>query len=464
MRPKILILSLFTSSILMSSSFTGVGFSSNNKEAKYEALSDLSMSIKAEVNAKIQNDIKVQEGQVTRRSYQSYEVRSKLPIIGAEYKTIEHKGSEIEVRAYLSSDKAKILYTHKLQSLFKEITSLEKRCNTVKSSTEKEPVLKMLLKTLDTYERYESVAIVLGVENIKEPSRNRAEVELELLALHSRIDSIALATSVLSDSFSKYKDIYIYPPKPNQSHEITAFGKLVKMNLKANIKSVYSPSESEYLLVGNYMQTSDGLLLRYTLLKTSTQESITSAIVSLLPKAYAKVQTVPKTLSFDKLLHAGVALSSDLRVQVATNKGSEDLLFMEGEEITLMVKLNKMGYYYVVGYTELHGKPYAYLIELNEAHGDAKFISFVNADDANKWIALGSYDVEAPLGVESLQVIASNHKIKSLPNHFFDKKNGYYKLGVEAKEAVSVTRGLKRKRAKESEMAESVLMFTTMKP
>jgi len=454
---------VFSGSVLLASELVGIGYGESLTQAKYEALTDLSMNIKADVKAKIQNNVSVNKGKVTKNAQQSYEVTSRLPIIGAEYQTFEHQGRDIEVRAHLSSEKAKALYIHKLKNLYKEIKSLEKRRNTVTKSVEKETVLKMLLKTLDTYDRYQSVAIVLGVENIAVPNLTRAEVEVELLALHNSIDSIKLATSVLSASFSKYQDIYVYPPKSAKSHEITPFGKVIKMNLASSLKTVHTPSSSQYMLTGKYIETEEGLLLRYNLLKTTTQESVASAMVALLPKAYARVETTPKTLSFDKLLHDGVAVSSDLRVQVSTNRGSEDLLFMEGEEITLMVKLNKLGYFYVVGYTELHGEQYAYLIDLNEGQGNDKFISFVNADDANKWMALGSFDVEAPLGIESLQVIASNHKMTTLPKHFFDEKNGYYKIGVKAKEAVAVTRGLKRKKGKSTEMAESVLTFTTMK-
>jgi len=454
---------IFSGSVLLASELVGIGYGESLTHAKYEALTDLSMNIKADVKAKIQNDISVNKGQVTKHTQQSYEVTSRLPIIGAEYQTFEHQDRDIEVHARLSPEKAKALYIHKLKELYKEITTLEKRRNTVKKSAEKETVLKMLLKTLDTYDRYQSVAIVLGAIHIAVPSLTRVQVETELLALHNSIDSIKLATSVLSASFSKYQDIYVYPPKSAQSHEITPFGKVVKMNLASHLKTAHTPSSSQYILTGNYLQTKEGLLLRYSLLKTTTQESVASAVVTLLPKAYSGVETTPKTLSFDKLLHDGVALSSDLRVQVSTNRGSEDLLFMQGEEITLMVKLNKMGYFYVVGYTELDGEQYAYLIDLNDAQGNDKFISFVNADDANKWIALGSFDVEAPLGIESLQVIASNHKMTILPKHYFDEKNGYYKIGVKAKEAVKITRGLKRKKRKNTEMAEGVLTFTTMK-
>ncbi len=87
----------------------------------------------------------------------------------------------------------------------------------------------------------------------------------------------------------------------------------------------------------------------------------------------------------------------------------------------------------------------------------------MNADDTNHWISIGTFTVEAPFGIESLQLIASNKKISKLPKHYYDEKSGYYLIGKNPKEGLAKTRGLIRKKSKKQEISEAVLLFTTAK-
>ena len=462
MQAKLILLSLFSSSILLASNFTGVGYGDTLKKSKYEALADLSMNIKAEVSTQVQNSITVEQGAVKRTAKQNVSVTSKLPIIGAEYTITNVPGSQKKAEVYLSQEKASKLYRDKLQNLNSEIKTLEKQLQNSDDSSEKEHIYKALLLHLNSFDRYRSVAIVVGVEDISMPLINRAEIEGALFKLHQNITSMALATTLLSEPFLKYNKIFVYPPMYQNSHEITPFAKVVKMALGSKLKTVRNLSDAEYLLVGEYIENENGLFLSYTLVSKSTQEDIASSLVILQPKAYDGFSVKPKTLSFDQLLHSGVALSSSFKVAVSTNQGSEALLFNEGENLELMVKLNKMGYFYVVGYTELANKRFSYLLELRDAPGNGKFQFFVNADDANKWISLGAFDVAAPFGVESLQVIGATQKMDSLPSHHYDDESGYFLIGSKPEESVVKTRGLKRKKRLGVEKAEGVLMFTTM--
>ena len=88
---------------------------------------------------------------------------------------------------------------------------------------------------------------------------------------------------------------------------------------------------------------------------------------------------------------------------------------------------------------------------------------FINADDANRWMSLGAFTVEAPFGVESLQIIASNKKIITLPNAKYDEASGYYIIGKDIKKVLTATRGIKRKKSKKVEISEDVMSFTTVK-
>ncbi|MDF1881652.1 hypothetical protein JHD50_10115 [Sulfurimonas sp. MAG313] len=461
---SIFVLVMVLSQIAWGLEFQGTGFGKDMKEAKYEALADLSQSIKSEVHSSF-----ISHKQETKNSAQSFtqadiKVSSNLPILGAQFELFENEGI-IEALVRLPLPQTKILYTQKLQSLYKEIQDLNTESKVNTKSEYKEKILKVLLNRLKEYDRYRSVALVLGLNEMQNPEVNKAFVEVSLLALEDKVDTLDKGINIIAKEFIKYKNIYLYPPKQSQSHEVTPFAKSIKMKLQASLSTSLSPSSADYWLIGEYSESDKGIVLSYTLVDVNKRENIAANTVSFPLGTYKGLRTKPSSLSFDKLLHEGIALSNDFKVAVSTNKGTEDLLFLKDEEIDLTIKLNKMGYYYIVGYTQNKSQKRAYLLELEDAPGNAKFIKFVNADDANKWINLGSFVIEEPFGIESIQVIASNKKIKILPKHYYDEKSGYFFVGQDMKKGLASTRGLIRKKDKDKQVlkAEAVLTFTTMK-
>ena len=87
----------------------------------------------------------------------------------------------------------------------------------------------------------------------------------------------------------------------------------------------------------------------------------------LVATAYAGLQAEPSQPVFDELLREDVDvwLASDFRVSIKTDQGREQLHFSEGDEFDLQVKLNKPGYFYIVGHTFMTDEPLSYLVEIN---------------------------------------------------------------------------------------------------
>jgi len=464
MKKIVVLLGLTAVLNLGATDFTGTGFGESIAEAKSEALSDLSQSIKAEVRSSFENHkFEQKEGNSGSFSKSSVKVSSNLPIIGAEFELFDNTDN-IEALVKLDPSKASVLYATKLQELLVEIDSLALEVDGKKSNVQKQKLLALLLNKLNEFSRYQSVAIVVGVEPMQQPRINIGQVQGQLVSLENDIDSLEMAGDILAKPFTKFDKIYIYPAKTSQSHEVTPFANALKMQLSSKLKTVALPADASYWLIGEYTQMKEGIVLSYALVDTAKREDIEASVLSLPSKAYKGLRTKPQSISFDKLLHTGIVVSDKLRVSINTNKGNDELLFRSKEEIKLMVKMTKMGYFYVVGYTQTKSGKHAYLLELEEAPSDAKFIKFVNADDTNKWLELGSFVVEAPYGVESLQVIASNHKFTSLPQYHYDEESEYYLIGKDVKEGLVKTRGLHKKKPKNKETikSEAVLMFTTM--
>lgn len=440
----------------------GIGFGRDYKEAKKEALADLSQNISSVVESKFASNVEVAGEDVKKNASSEIVVRSHLPLLGVKiFKEKNANGGEIRVRAVLIKEDAIPLYKQKVNLLRKKLRTLDTKAKKTTDKTKRLKIFENLDTLLGEYERYKTVLSVLGVE-AQELKIDRFYVQNELRKLFASIDSIEGAVDILARTFDQ-SDIFLYPPLLKNSSSVAEFGSVFLNHLGAKLHTTQNLKSAKYLLKGEYVVTKKGMVLQYRLFDPNDNSIVVAKTLTLAPKAYKNLQTKPKNLDFDMLLHSGMVLSNDLRVSLATNKGSSDLLFRNGEEIELLVKLNKMGYFYIVGYTQSGGKKLAYLLELNEGRGDEKFIGFVNADDANRWISLGKFSIEPPFGIESLQVFASNKPFKSLPHVHYNETSGYYEISNNVKKVVVKTRGLKKKKSKKQEFGEAVLTFTTTK-
>lgn len=457
MKLKFLVLvSLLSIFNLANADITGSGFAQTKSEAKKEALADLAGNIKSEVRSKFESHAN-DTGQTSKSDIK---VSTNLPILGAKFSFIDSE-LFVESIAVLSPKNVSKLYINKLQNINAEIDSVLAEIKKAKSSSAKLDLYQDIYSLLNEYARYESVAVILDTSIPTAPSINKSQVKIEIDKLNSNIDTISMASTILAKSFQQ-SSIFVYAPQLQNYTTISEFGAIFQKSLKANVRASRRLSDAKYILVGNYIKSKKNIVLNYDLLDVLTNEVVNSKTIVINKKAYKDLKTKPKNIDFDALLNAGVINSSDLKVSLKSNRGSDSLLFRANEEVELFIKLNKMGYVYIVGYTQTDDKKFSYLLELNEGHGDSKFKMFINADDANKWISLGSFEVEPPYGVESLQIIASNKKITTLPNTSYDEDSGYYMISKDIKKVLVQTRGLKKKKSKKVEMSEDVLSFTTI--
>jgi len=447
-------LSTFT---LYAKTLTGVGYAPNEASAKKEALADLSYIIKSEVRAKAQENLLVSGENIQKNSSSKITVSSNLPLLGVVFKTNSAKQM---ATASLSTKEVQKVYTAKLHNLNKEINATQKALEKMDSNSQKLQQYENLLSLLKEFDKYSSVTMLLEIPTIQ-PTLTKAYVKAELDKLNTKIDSIEMAAELLAKEFKKNK-VYLYPPLLEHTSTATLFSSLMLKQLKSKINTVNNPLDAEYILQGEYTLSPKNMYLNYELLDAKEHKIVASKTLTINAKAYKGVEVTPKNIEFDQLIHQGIVTSGKLHVALNSNKGDQNLLFHEGEDVSLFVKLNKLGYFYIVGYTQTAEGSFSYLLELQEGEGSSKFVKFVNADDASRWINLGSFSVEAPFGVETLQVIASNKKFTQLPAAAYDEESGYYVISNSLKKGLEQTRGLKRKKSHKIEMSEDILNFTTM--
>jgi hypothetical protein len=403
-----------------------------------------------------------QEGNGKHKEELKISSRSDIPLIGVET-NIGRKGNDIICTVSLDSLKSGALYAKKISELQQEINTLNQRI----AKTHGNDLYALLTQTLtviEQYEKYSAVSQLLGEAKITTLPLSRADVELQLRVLEKAAPSVEIAAQLLTKDI-KAENIYIYPAMPHGSHEVTAFGRVLRDKLAEKLNTVENADKAQNYLKGEYEVLDNSIHVTYRLLD-NTGNTLETRVTTLAPAAYQNVQVKPSTIDFDRLLHEGVAISSDFRAQLTTNRGSEDVLFNEKDEVELLVKFNRPGYFYAVGFVAKKNENYAYLLELSNTDTDRRFVRYINADDVNKWLSLGKFEASSPFGVESLQLIgSSDDPIFRLPAHQRDAKNDLYLTSNNAKKGITMTRALKPKRSETDKQyqTEAVLMFTTMK-
>ena len=452
---------LLLTSLAYAKELTGEGYGKTEEKAKKTALADLSSAIQVEVKSDFESIVgQIGEEEISKVK-EVINIKSDLPILGADFESFPFK-PDVLVRALLRSETALRLYEAKLIEIKKEIESNQKALGDTFSSNRKYEILTHMLTLIDQFYKYKIVAVMLESNKIPELQITRAGIKNRLSGMEKEVESLDLAGKLIAKGIAEEK-IFIYPPTTRDSHEITQFGSVMKDRLSVYLKTVQSPDEAKYSMKGHYVILDKGIELTYQLVDGSFN-TLKTRVVKLSPKSYAAYQTRPQTVSFDKLLHEGIVVSNDFRLDISTNKGKSDLLFRSKDELELLIKSNKAGYVYMVGHIAKQDNKYSYLVEIQDVSGNRKFVYHLNADDVNKWISLGKFEVVKPYGVESIQLIASSKDlIDQLPSAKHDDGNGLYKISDDPEKGVVLTRALRPKKTKEILSAEAVLMFTTMK-
>jgi hypothetical protein len=436
--------------------FEAHSFGETEALAREQVLSSLASSLYVNIESE---SLSVADSKTGLHSTTKTKVSTHLPVLGASV-SCESSGDEYLCHGVLTAEQSAPLYQNKLSELAKAIEDMHSNLSKL-GQAQQEKALMKLVNQVDEWYRLRNVTALLGNPTELSLSIQKEALMDRLSKSLSLSQSLAHAATRLTDGIT-FKGVYIQPATLTDSREVTEFAHALKVVMDSVLKTqIASPELAQYFLQGEYSLHGQGMSINYQL--TDRWGSVLSAnLAHLSPSAYAHLTVKPKAIDFDQLLHSGYAVSSEFNVQLRTNRGMRDLAFSEGETVELYVKLNQPGYFYLIGHTKSDKQEKSYLLDLTDAPGNRKFVQYVNADDANRWIALGAFEIEPPFGVESLQVIAMQRDpLDLVPGNRYD--GVYYTISDNISDGVAKTRGLVKKKAQiSSKPVEAVLMFTTL--
>jgi hypothetical protein len=449
------------SSSVFAEIFSTQSYGETEAYAREQVISHLASSLYVQIESE---SISVADNVSGLSSSHKVKLTTNLPVLGAQIDCYP-KTDEYTCHGLLDGKASAPLYVEKLKALDAQIKRLQTGVGEL-PQREREKTLSKAISLIDEWERVYQVLALLSPPDVTGITLSTIRSELSTLLSQSQniSDSLLYAAKQIVSELAVL-DVYVYPATFTNSREITPFAQQLKVQLESQLAHRSATLvRSKYLLKGEYFEheKGSGITVNYSLQDQSGDiQGVYS--VRLAPKAYKHLRYQPQAIDFDQLLHSGYVVSSDFSVQLRTNRGMRDLAFSAGDTVELFVKLNQPGYFYLLGHTKNPKNEKSYLLDLQDAPGNRKFIQYVNADDANRWISLGEFEVEPPFGVESLQVIGvASDPTDLLPSTRFD--GAYYVVADKVTVGVSKTRGLvkKKKKTKDIKPAEAVIMFTTL--
>lgn len=464
MKPKLLSYILFFLCVhavqVFAADVSADGYGRTEAEARANAASELSFviysDVRSELHAEASDDPASPKQTVTKET----DITTAVPIYGADYKT-EQDGSQYKCTAVLRAEIGIPVYVKEIQNAADEVNRSYGLIKNEKSSSAKYTYVMSALASFDNIRKLRAALNVLGGESKTYPEVTREQLINMRSDLTFKTDSMARAAELIASELKK-DNVYVYYPMYNGSDEVTQFSESFRALLASHMKTVSSIYAADYFLDTQYSVSDKGMHIAATL-TDKNGVTLGKSVKILEPKAYAQLKVEPESLSFEKLLKMGLAQSSDFSARITTGEGKRAKLYKSGDAVELFVKLNRPGYIFLVGHVDKAGERFSYIVDFYSTNGDRKFIRYIGADEVNRWVSLGEFDIVPPYGLETFQMMASvKDPIDKIPAHVFDPESELYIVSKDISEGVRKTRALRLQNGKEDAVAEDVLIFSTI--
>ncbi len=438
----------------------GLGYGNTANEARRDALENLISSIRIDV-FKVVNLCTNNLGDCG--SVVKVNTKSDLPILGGQYQRLSDASGNVRFLVWIDSKISLPLYKRDLGKLSVQIEQSVERLKTLKPVERRYQVIEELLGFIEQYDKKRLVASALGAKSSSRLDIKPNDLKSELKRLGNKANSLGFAAKVLTKNIS-VSDIFVQAARVKNTQEVTPFAHAVKEYMSAYLSTVSSEKVAKYTLQGEYEILEKGdIYLSYKLVDLDYKVINRNSVI-IEKSGHEAFRSKPAAVEFENVFNNNVVLNTAFHAELKTQDGSEALYYKIGERVKLFVRLNKPGYYYIIGHITQENDEMSYLLELNDGQGNEQFVRYISAEQANHYVEIAEFEVIPPQGVEHLQLMASNKPFKTLPSYNYD--NGYYVIqGSKGRviQTLRSVRGLKLHKNKNELISESTLTYTTAK-
>ena len=296
-----------------------------------------------------------------------------------------------------------------------------------------------------------------SIDEINSSTRNNISDLAYFIANGLKIQKPEINGSISLSNFN-YQDTKMGSPFAKRLHQELE-QKLINVanyNIQSNeiINGGTKLNNFDYIITGTYWEENDFLKVIVVLrnFKTGKAEaSIESKIgkdfctqnsIQYLPENFINAEIKNKTFSENEIV------GGDLNLEIWTNKGTENLLYSEGDTLRLYIRANKECYVRFIYYLA-DGSSVLFLDDF-----------YFGIDKVNKVYQLPEEFVcSPPFGVETLQVNAQTEKFEPLMTKTVD---GYRYITDDLAVIIEKNRGFKKLDNNKVLKSEKRIVITTM--
>lgn len=385
--------------IINAETLKGTGYGKTMDEAKNEALSDLSQSIRVRVFSKYEQTALKDNDKVSVNSLKYTKLSANVPLISPSVIYSRENGLHKATASIDNPNK----YAEKLSEIAENIDKLTAEVKENGSRSLNYRLLRSAENLYGDYADYKAVADALGIKGYKEPRISQPEAAALILSMQETPPSLEVAAQALTDGMTE-RDIYVYPPSVAGNGEITEFGVFFKDLLSAKVNSVKVEEDGKYKLICSYQESAGDIIMTCGLI-TGVSKTLKSSVTKIPKELLAGMDALPKK-NIGSILNSYTHPKTDYKIRLKISTDGDPSFLRENEPFTVLVKANKAGYLYFVSYNNSeYGQANILSLGWNN-----EFIKYISEKDINKWVSLGQFRVKAPFGSETLQAFALSEK------------------------------------------------------
>jgi hypothetical protein len=475
---------LFSQSAKVSSGIylTGEGFAEKTGSpddiviAKERAMSDLANQIQASVKSEFVTELTEASNTISEYAKSKVNVISEMQIEGVRW-NVDEEGDFVKAQALLNKLDATDLYFERTKELSEKINQTMNRISGLMSQNNNERALRDLFEVSKLFSQFEQNVLIYMILGGREqdqlkPSFSRSELDDKIFKLtESDFKSFDDAINGLCFQISKQvptgKQIVVFP----FDYQDTSFGSelsdYIRQQILFNLPKFLKFQEGKidpdknrvmgYKLSGNYWVRQNNMELLLAIYDEngttigSAKVTFPVSYVNPLGIAY-QPQNFTEAMSEDKLFAKNEVVYGDLNIDFWTNKGDHNLIFHNGEEMRLYVRVNTPSYI-------------RFIYHLANGMRTPLYKNYyIDERNVNKPVELPDvFECAPPFGVEKLQIFVSTEELPMLDTRK-TKIDGeeYEVLAEDLGEFLAKTRGFIRKKPENAKTAERVITLTTV--
>ena len=476
------------------------------------ARADVSRNIVTKVKSVIRTSESETKGTVSQQYSGVTLSETALQLLGLETEVYVDSGRNptTYVLAYVSRTELKRIYTARALALREEIRRILADAESAENASKIDIAVEKYLSTYPLYDALKEAEIILLVAKHYSSPDDAAFDELERatkrlsrtpdvppIVSHTEVinrveqlvsesitsvDGIARAVvfqlskqvkqpegKVLLAPFT-YQDTRMSSPFSRQllaalEAQIGRMGKWNTVNLMHRPRSNFRPRSVQHmrdfakdagatlLLSGTYWENGDQVTLRATLRAVETGKIKAGAVVGFdrdMKALNFKPQNYKQAL-IEQNAFAEHEFISGLQVEIWTDKGSEHLLYIEGETMKVFVRVNRAAHLRLL-----------YIL----ADGRRTLLYdnyYIDQSKVNRVVEIPEeFECAPPFGAELLVVVARTEELPPIQTY---ESDGYYFLSAkDARQAARDFRGMKKKQERpDAQQSETQLVLTTIK-